>query len=233
VSEQPVNCSSCGAHLPEGARFCPTCGTAVESGSTQRAEVPPHETTPAPLTVSRVTPRWFGVAPASLLLVLAVVALVFGVTLLVVGAFVAGLIVLGLALLLLAAFLEVARRKPDAVVARRAVGAADSLRARAGFAAQALRTRSGARRAIVRRRALALQLQGERDQLLRALGEAAYRGEDQSALRDRVAAVEARQAALAAEAQEIAARAEQEVERASRAVQPTEIRAPDGPAESE
>jgi hypothetical protein len=193
--------------------------------------MPPHETSAAPVTVTRVSPRWFGVAPASLLLVLAVAAFAIGVVLLVIGALVAGLLVLGLALLLLAAFLEVARRKPDAAVARRAVGAADSFRARAGFAAQALRTRSSARRAITRRRALALQLEGERDQLLRALGEAAYRGEDQSALRDQVAAMEARQAALEAEAREIAALAEQEVERASRAVQPTEIRAPNGAPE--
>jgi hypothetical protein len=183
------------------------------------------------VTVTRVSPRWFGVAPASLLLVLTVVALAIGVALLLVRALVAGLLLLGVALLLLAAFLEVARRKPDAAVARRAVGAADSFRARAGFAAQALRTRSGARRAITRRRAVALQLQGERDRLLRALGEAAYRGEEQAALREQVAAVEARQAALEAEAREIAALAEQEVERASRAVQPTEIRTPNQASE--
>jgi hypothetical protein len=227
VNEPLANCASCGAPLPDGAKFCPACGTAVEAGSTERAEVPPHETTPAPVTVTRVSPRWFGVAPASLLLVLALMALVAGVVLLLIGGFVAGLLLLGLSLLLLAAFLEVARRKPDAEVARRAVGAADSFRARAGFAAQALRTRSGARRAITRRRALALQLQGERDRLVRALGEAAYRGEDPSTVREQIAAVESRQAALEAEAQEIAALAQQEVERASRAVQPTEVRVPD------
>jgi hypothetical protein len=226
MSHEASNCASCGAPLPDGARFCPACGTAVESGSTERAEVPPHETTPAPVAVTRVSPRWFGVTPASLVLVLALMALVAGVVLLLIGDLVAGLLLLGLSLLLLAAFLEVARRKPDAEVARRAVGAADSFRARAGLAALALRTRSGARRAITRRRALALQLQGERDRLVRALGEAAYRGEDESTLREQIAAVESRQAALEAEAQEIAARAQQEVERASRAVQPTEIRTP-------
>jgi predicted RNA-binding Zn-ribbon protein involved in translation (DUF1610 family) len=227
VNEPFANCASCGTPLPEGANFCPSCGTAIEGGSTQREAAPPHETSAAPVTVTRVSPRWFGVAPASVLLALAAVALVVGIALLVVGSLVAGLLLLGLALLFLASFLEVARRKPDAAVARRAVGAADSFRARAGFAAQALRTRSGARRAITRRRAEALQLQGERDRLVRALGEATYRGEDGSALRDQIAAVEARRAALEAEAQEIAALAQQEVERASRAVQPTEIRLPD------
>jgi hypothetical protein len=188
--------------------------------------VPPHETSAAPVTVNVVTPRWFGVAPATLVFAVAAVALVAGILLLVTGALVAGLLLLGLALLLFAAFLEVARRKPDAPVARRAAGAADSFRARAGFAAQALRTRSSARRAITSRRAQALQLQGERDRLVRSLGESVYRGEDASALRDQIAAVEARQAELQAEAEEIARRADREVERASRAVQPTEVRPP-------
>jgi zinc-ribbon domain len=226
VSEQPANCASCGAPLPAEAKFCPSCGAGIEGDATVRADVPPHETSGAPVTVTRVTPRWFGVAPATLVFAVAAVTLVAGIVLLVTGALVAGLLLLGLALLLFAAFLEVARRKPDAPVARRAAGAADSFRARAGFAAQALRTRSSARRAITHRRAQALQLQGERDRLLRSLGESVYRGEDDSALREQIAAVEARQAALQAEAEEIAERAHQEVERASRAVQPTEVRPP-------
>lgn len=193
-----------------------------------RAEVPPHETSPAPATMARVTPRWFGVAPATLVLAIAVVALGAGTYLLVAGELVVGLLVLGVALLLFAAFLEVARRKPDAPVAQKAAGAADSFKARAGYTARALRTRSTARRAIKSRRARALQLQGERDRLVRALGEAAYRGEDDSALREQVAAVEARQGALQAEAQEIARQADEEVERASRSIQPTEIRPPVG-----
>ena len=228
MSGQPGNCASCGAPLPAEAKFCPSCGAAVEAESTVRAEVPPHETSPAPATVRRATPRWFGVAPATLLLAIAVVLLGAATALLVSGALVAGLLILGVALLLFAAFLEVARRKPDAPVAQKAAGAADSFKARAGYTAQALRTRSTARRAIKSRRAQALQLQGERDRLVRALGEATYRGEDASELREQVAAVEARQAALQAEAEEIARRADEEVERASRAVQPTEVRPPLG-----
>jgi hypothetical protein len=226
VNEQSGSCAACGTPLPAEAKFCPSCGAAVEEEPTVRAEVPPHETSAAPVTVDRVTPRWFGVAPATLLFAVAAVALVVGIVLLVTGALVAGLLLLGLAMLLFAAFLEVARRKPDAPVAQRAAGAADSFKARAGFTAQAFRTRSSARRAITRRRAQALQLQGERDRLVRALGESAYRREDDSALREQIAAVEARQAELQTQAVEIARRAHQEVERASQAVQPTEIRPP-------
>jgi hypothetical protein len=207
VSEQPGNCASCGAPLPADAKYCHSCGAAVAAET-------------------RAAPRWFGVAPATLLLAIAVVALGAATALLVAGSLVPGLLLLGVALLLLAAFLEVARRKPDAPVAQKAAGAADSFKARAGFTAQALRTRSSARRAIKSRRAQALQLQGERDRLMRSLGEAAYRGEDESAVREQIAGVEARQGALQTEAEEIARRADEEVERASRAVQPTEVRPP-------
>lgn len=226
VNEQPANCASCGAWLPADAKFCPACGATTGEDATVRAEVPAHETSAAPVTVNRAEPRWFGIAPATIVLALAALALVAGIVLLVIDSLVGGLLLLGLSLLLFAAFLEVARRKPDAPVAERTAGAADSVRSRAGVAAQTLRTRSNARQAIKRRRAEALQLQGERDRLLRSLGEAAYRGDDESALREQVGAVEARQAALQAEAEEIARRAEEEVERASLAVQPTEVRPP-------
>lgn len=222
------NCGSCGAPLPHAANFCPTCGTSVATGATARETVPTHETTPAPVAVRQTTPRWFGVTPPTLLLVLALVALVVAIVLLVTGSPVGGLLLLGLSLLLLAAFIEVARRKPDTVVVERATGAAGSLRARAGFAAQALRTRSSARRAIVRRRAEAIRLADERERLYRALGEAVYRSADDTAIREQIRALEAREAALEQEAAEIARHAEQEVARASRAVQPTEVRPPDG-----
>jgi hypothetical protein len=193
-----------------------------------RADVPAHEATPTPATVVETTPRWFGVTPPTVLFGVAAVALTLGVVLLVTGALIAGLLLLGLSLLLMAAFLEVARRKPDTIAVRRAMRAADSFRGRAGFAAQALRTRSTARRAITYRRAEAMRLDAERDRLLRSLGEAVLRGEDESELRGQIAALDARRAELESEAAAIARAAEQEVERASRAVQPTEVRPPEG-----
>ena len=226
VNEQPANCASCGAWLPADAKFCPACGATTGADATVRAEVPAHETSAAPVTVNRAEPRWFGIAPATIVFALAALALVAGIVLLVIDALVGGLLLLGLSLLLFAAFLEVARRKPDAPVAERAAGAADSARSRVGVAAHTLRMRSNARREIKRRRSQSLQLQGERDRLVRSLGEAAYRGEDERPLREQIEAIEARQAALRAEAAEIARHAEQEVERASLSVQPTEVRPP-------
>lgn len=227
VPGQRVNCPSCGARAPRRAHFCPTCGASLESGSTVRAEVPPHETSAAPVTVARATPRWFGVTPPTVAFGLAAAALVLAVVLLFAGNWIAGLLVLGLALLLFAAFLEVARRKPDAPVMQRAADAADSLLARAGFAAHALRTRSSARREIVRRRAELVRLMGEREALLRELGATSYRGDEGTHVRQRIASLDERAAALVAEAQAIAEQAQARVERAALAVQPTEVVQPE------
>lgn len=227
VPTQSTECPNCGAHAPSDAHFCPSCGTTLDAGSTARADVPPHETTPAPVTVARATPRWFGVTPPTVVFGLAAAALVLAIVLLVDRRWIAGLLVLGLALLLFAGFLEVARRKPDSPVVRRAADAADSLLARAGFAANALRTRSSARREIVRRRGEIVRLLADREALLRELGAAAYAGEEGTSVRERIAAIDERATALAAEAQEIAHQAQARVERAAVAVKPTEVVRPE------
>lgn len=228
MSAPPANCATCSAPLPRGARFCASCGTPVESGDTVRAEVPPNETGPVPVNVAHATPRWFGLAPPTVLLGLAVVLLVVAVVLLVVGSWVGGLVLLGLALLFAAGFLEAGRRKPDTPIVTASVGAVDSVRARAGYTAQALLTRSSARREITRRRSEAMRLQGERQRLLGQLGAAVYSGADGAAEREAVAALDERLAGLEREAAEIATSAQERVQAARRQVQPTEIRKPDG-----
>jgi len=199
----------------------------VQSGDTARVEVPPHETGPVPVTVAHAAPHWFGLAPPTALFALAAVLLVVAVVLLVIGSWVAGLILLGLSLLFAAGFLEAGRRKPDAPIVTASVGAVDSARARAGYTARAFLTRSSARREIARRRAEAMRLGGERDRLLRELGAAVYAGADDSAERDAIAALDERIAGLEREASEIATQAQERVQAARLQVQPTEIRAPD------
>jgi hypothetical protein len=223
VPESPANCPSCGARVPKAASFCPSCGTSLEAGETARAEVPVHETGPVPVKIERVSPRWFGLTPPTLLFGLACAVLVLAIVLLVIGHWVAGLLVMGLALLLAAAFLEVGRRKPDAAVVKASVDAVDSLRARAGFAAHALLTNSAARREIGRRRAELARLQAEREALLRALGGAVYAGEDGAEQRSRIAELDERGAALEAEAAKIAEEASARVQRAHLEVQSTEV----------
>lgn len=227
VSGPPANCANCGAPLPGGARFCASCGNAVQSGDTVRAQVPPNETGPVPVTVAHSAPRWFGVAPPSVLFALAAVLLVVAVVLLVIGSWVAGLLLLGVALLFAAGFLEAGRQKPDAPIVTASVGAVDSARARAGYTAQAFLTRSSARREITRRHGEVMRLSGERDRLLRELGTAAYDGDEGVAEREAIAALDEQIAGLEREASEIAARAQARVEAARRQVQPTEIRRPD------
>ena len=226
MTQQSAECSACGARIPGGARFCPSCGTPVDAGDTVRAELPANETGPVPVTVQSASPRWFGLAPPTALFGVAAALLVVALVLFVLGAWVAGLLVLGLALLFAAGFLEAGRRKPDAPVVRASVDAVDTMRARAGFTAQAFLTRSSARREIGRRRAEAFRLSSERDRLLRELGRAVYAGEDGAAERERIAALDERAAGLEREAAEIADQARNRVEEARLHVQPTEVRRP-------
>jgi hypothetical protein len=200
----------------------------VQSGDTVQAEVPPNETGPVPVTVAHATPRWFGLPPPTVLLVLAVLLLVMAVVLLVLGAWVAGLLLLGLALLFAAGFLEAGRRKPDTPIVSASIGAVDSARARAGYTAQAFLTRSSARKEIARRRSEAMRLEGERSRLLSRLGAATYGGGDGASEREEIAALDERIAQLEREAADIAAGAQERVQAARREVEPTEIRAPDG-----
>ena len=227
MSAQPANCANCSAPLAKGARFCASCGAPVQSGDTVRADVPPNETGPVPVTFAHATPRWFGLAPPTVLLALAVVLLVVAVVLLVIGSWVAGLVLLGLALLFSAGFLEAGRRKPDAPIVTASVGAVDSARARVGYTARALLTRSSARREIMWRRGEAMRLQGERERLLGLLGAATFAGADTAIEREAIATLDERIAALEREASEIAVSAQERVQAARRQVQPTEVRQPD------
>jgi hypothetical protein len=226
VPEQPANCSNCGAPLPVGARFCASCGTAVEEAETAPAEVPPHETTPAPAVVEHAAPRWFGLAPPTVMLALAVVLLVAAIVLLALSSWVAGLLLLGLALLFTAGFLEAGRRKPDAPIVKASVDAVDSAWARAGVTARAYATRSSARREITRRRSEAMRLASERDGLFRRLGQTVYAGGDGAEERTAIGELDARIASLEEEANEIATNAAERVDAARLEVQPTEVRPP-------
>jgi hypothetical protein len=226
VPEQPAKCSNCGSPLPEGARYCALCGTAVQDDDTVRAEVPPHETAPA--VVQQAAPRWFGLAPPTVLLALAVVLLVAAIVLLATANWVVGLLLLGLALLFTAGFLEAGRRKPDAPIVKASVDAVDSAWARAGVTARTYATRSTARREISRRRAEAMRLASERDGLFRRLGQTVYSGGDGRAERAGIEDLDARITSLEQEANEIASHATERVDAARLEVQPTEVRPPGG-----
>lgn len=157
-------CAACGAELPYTARFCPDCGAATDpGGSTVRAELPPEET--GAISYVRAEPRLFGVAPPLPLLAIAVVTLVVALVLFVTGLWPFGLIVLGLGALLLAAFFELAGRRPNSALTRatsdaraRTGSLLETWRVRAAATADARRIHNGLARVADERRAALLQL---------------------------------------------------------------------------
>src|SRR5262249_50448420 len=151
-------CATCGASLPRDARFCPACGTPDEAGETVKAPVPPEETGPVPVSLQRTEPHWFGVTPPNLLIGIAVAALVLAIVLFATGNWPFGLILLGVGALLLAAFLEAARRRPESQLTRASVDARE--RARSSW--ETLRARQAAATEIRRIQTAIAALEPER-----------------------------------------------------------------------
>jgi hypothetical protein len=173
----------------------------------------------------RTEPRYYGITPTTLVLVLGGAALTLAAVLFALGRWPFGLIALGVSVLLVLIFLEAARRKPDGAVARSTADALDGFRARAGVAADSLATRGrAARRLLALRREL--QRMGQlRARLLFELGDAVYRGDDQATERARAQLGELdRLAALReAEVEAFVAQTQERLERRRLEVQPTEM----------
>jgi hypothetical protein len=123
-----------------------------------------------PVTVREAEPEYFGLGAPALVFGVAVVLLVLAVFLLAVGNWVAGLLLLAAAFLLLPAFLAGVRRWPESRIAQLSVRTADRARDEASVAAEAISTWSRAGREVVRRRREQFQLRRELDDKLRELG---------------------------------------------------------------
>lgn len=223
-------CPGCGTELPRGARFCPDCGApAAAAGATLRAELPPEEPAPGPVSIAYVEPHWFGVPPPVLLLGVAGVVLVVAVVLLASGSWPFGLILLGLAALLLACFLELARRRPHSPVTRASVEARERVgsiwetwRARAAVTAEVRRLHSG----------LAV-LEAERRAALLELGAAAHRGDGlaEAGKRAHLTELDEREGELRAELDRRLAHAGERIRRARLPVEDTMMVTPNQPSE--
>jgi hypothetical protein len=218
-------CPNCGTGLPSTARFCPACGVQVDQGSTVREEVPPDETGQVPVTMQRSEPHWFGVAPPEVLLSVAVVAFVFAIVLFATGHWPYGLILLGAAALLLAAFLESARRRPQSVTRRVSVDARE--RARSSW--DTLRVRQVATAEARRIRSALMHVESERRQAIHELGAAAHAGDaDAEALvRARLAELDERETRLRAELDEVLGEANERIRKAQLPVQETMLVPPE------
>jgi hypothetical protein len=187
--------------------------------------VPANETGRVPVQYARAEPRYYGITPTTLVLVLGGAALALSVVLLATGRWPVGLILLGVALLLVLVFLETARRKPDGTVARSTAEALDSFRARAGVAADSLATRGRAARRVITLRRELQRMAALRARLLFELGAAVYGGDEQATetARGQLGELDELAAQREAEMEAVVAQAQERLKRRRLEVQPTEM----------
>jgi hypothetical protein len=226
TSAAAPSCSSCGAQLPAAARFCPSCGESTEDeAATVRAPVPFEEPEPGPPTLAQSQPRWFGLTPPLLSLVLAVGAVGAAVALFATDSWPEGVILLGVAALFLALYVEVALRKPKAAPVPLPTDALAQVRNRAGAAVEEIAVRSRAAGELLRLRHQRAALHETRRMLLADLGEAVY-GEDGvrvDQVRADLDAVDDQLRALETAMREVVETAQERVENARLAVQDTQM----------
>jgi hypothetical protein len=230
-----ASCTNCGARLPKTSRYCPECGEPASAGETRVMEVPPEETGRVPVHYTQAEPRYYGIAPTTLVFVLAAVVLGIAIVLFVSGHWPFGLIALGVSTLLVVVFIEAARRRPDAVV-RTTAGAIDTVRSRAGIAAESLATRNRASRQVLAIRHELQRMADARTKLLFELGDAVYRGDGQATetARAELEELDALVARRESEMREVVAKAQERLQQRRLEVQPTEmVEVPEQPGEGD
>jgi len=227
-----ASCENCGATVPESSRYCTVCGHPVSADDTGAMEVPPEETGHVPVHYGRVEPHYYGIAPTTLVFVLAAAVLTVAIVLFVSGHWPFGLIILGLSVLLMIMFFEAARRRPDVVV-RSTTEALDTFRSRAGVAADTLATRRRASRQVLALRHELDRMAALHRQLLFELGEAVYRGDEQAteSARGQLEELAALSARRESEMQAVVAAAQEQIRKRKLEVQPTEMVEVPEPAE--
>ena len=188
-------------------------------------EVPPEETGPVPVSVSRVEARFYGVVPSTAVLVLAAAAFTLAIILFFTGRWPIGLIPLGVTVLLVLVFFETARRKPTGTVSRSTAATLDAFRTRAGVAAGSLATRGRASRQLFALRRELQRMGALRGRLLFELGDAVYRGDEHATeeARSRVEELDRLAAQREAEMQQTVEAAHDVLARRRLEVQPTEV----------
>jgi hypothetical protein len=167
VSTAPHACPVCGLLVSPEARFCSQCGTQLESAGTEGLFLAPQR-------------RVFGVLAPGPTLVLAVVLLVAGVVALLVGSPIAAIILLALAAASLVLFYGAVERDPADPFARATLSSGRRVRGWARFASRSSSAWIEAGREVTRLTTESRSLRNERKRVLHALGDAAYREDDES-----------------------------------------------------
>lgn len=228
-----ASCTNCGARLSKRSRYCPQCGRATDAGSTKVMEVPPDETGAVPVEYAQAEPRYYGITPATLVLLLAVGCLTAAVALFATGRWPFGLILIGATVLFVLVYLEAARRRPGGAVARSTAEALDAFRARAGVAADSLATRGRAAKRLIALRRELQRMALLRSRLLFELGDAVYRGDKQATktAREQVKELDELAGRREAEMEAVVAGAQERLQQRRLEVQPTEmVELPEEPA---
>ncbi|HEY2541640.1 MAG TPA: hypothetical protein VGH92_01175 [Gaiellaceae bacterium] len=195
---------------------------------TRRVQLPPSETGPVPVAVKHAEPRWFGVPPPLLLLGLAAGAFVLAIVLLASANWPAGLGLLGASLLFAAAFLEVARRRPDSSLTRASSTAAVGARSWASSQLELLRARSSALAESQRVLGARAVIESERRMARLRLAEALHSGDEESAeaARERLSELESAESGLAGRIETRRAQADERIRRVKLSTQQTMIVTP-------
>lgn len=218
-------CSHCGAGLPDGAAFCPSCGRPTDAAAaTEVVHV-------APIDVEHAEPRYFGLGPPVFVLAVAAGFLILGLVLLAVGSVAFGVLAIVVAAGLFPTFLAGARRWPHHPLARAGLSTADRARDEASVAVESISTWSRAGRDVVRVRKEQFALRRERDAKIRELGVAVYEddGGRVSELKAAAKELDERIERNERELQRTIAAARRRVRKGRAAVASTEVIKPDDP----
>jgi zinc-ribbon domain len=226
-----AKCSNCDTELPPNSKFCPECGTPVASGDTVVEEVPVPEEAPAPVEPQVAEWRFFGVPPSSVLLLLVVAGLVFGIVLFALGEWPWALIVLGLSGFAATGLFTQARRLPGETsgVTKASLGAVDAARARGRAVVETVAAHGSARMELSRLRREVAALAADRREHVRELGEAAYDSNKaaEKELKERIKQIDDDVQAKEAQMAKVTIEAQERIGRAKLEVQPTRIEEPE------
>jgi len=218
VAESVRTCPSCRLAAPQDARYCPNCGSPLDG-----------EAAPAAISYSQPATRLFGVLAPVPTFVLAAVLFVGALIALLARSWVLSVMLLALSAALFVLFYGAAERDPSSGVARAALGSVDRVSGWTRFASGSAGAWSGAGRRLYEIRRELAPLRRERREVQFALGDAAYRQDEETiaSLRTRIAEIENAIAQGERERQETLAKAKRRVDAERLEVRPTELLPPD------
>lgn len=211
-------CPACGEASPPSAKFCPSCGHRLSEDVEQVA-------------YTQAPPRLFGVLSPTATFVLGCFLLLATLLAFVAGSWVLGILLLAASGAVFVLFYGAAERDPSNPVSRGALTAKERVRGWTAFTAGSAGAWTRAGRDVVRLRKEVRALRREREQVQRALGEAAYREDDATTASLRTRMREIDDAVSDRERERVAtlARARHRVDDERVAVSPTQVLAPDEP----